>query len=82
MLLNQHGVLDEMVKEADAAEIKVSLPPETINFTKRFLFSRKLHKKHDKFKAIVLSAVCFGKPVVVFFPPEPPPKPPPDGGVK
>ncbi len=54
----EHGAADKLVSEADAQGIRVTVPGEAINFTKRFLFKNRLHKVSDGLKAVVESAHC------------------------
>jgi hypothetical protein len=84
--ITQIGCLDELVAEADRAGIVVLVPPEAVNFVKRYLFQHGYHKTSDqvasdKAGAMIRSASCSpggpgpgGPPV---FPPTPPGDPPP-----
>lgn len=75
------GYLQALVKDADQAGIVVRIPPDTINFVKKFLFQAGHHKISEKARGIVRSAACGGgggggPPV---FPPPGPGDPPPHG---
>jgi hypothetical protein len=59
-LLTQAGSLQQFLTEADAAGVKVSIPPATINYTKRFLFRQHLYKNSKKILEIIQSAHCIG----------------------
>lgn len=67
--------LEELVKEADRVGILVRIPPETINFVKKFLFHRGYHKVSDKALDVIRSAACIPAPL----PPGGPPVFPPPG---
>jgi hypothetical protein len=56
----EQGAADEFASEADAQGIRVMVPRETINFTKRFIFHKRLYQTNDGLKGIVQSAHCVG----------------------
>ena len=76
------GCLKELLAEADRAGVVVQVPPEAINFVKRFLFRNGHHKTSKKAANVIASAGCIptpqppngGPPV---FPPPGPGDPPP-----
>ena len=76
--IREVGALDDMVAAADAAALSVSIPAETINFVKQFLFSNNFYLKSEPIKNVVLCATCFSvghKPPVF-------PELPKDGGAE
>ena len=48
----------EMVEQADAQGLRVLVPAETVNFTKRHIFQRHLHKTSGGLRNVVESALC------------------------
>lgn len=54
----EQGAAEELAAEADAQGIKVTVPGDAINFTKRFIVKKRLHKTSDGLKGIVQSALC------------------------
>lgn len=66
--VTQLDCLNELVVEADCAGIIVKVPPETVNFVKKFLFQHGYHKTSNKAKDVIRSASCIPTPQ------------PPDGG--
>lgn len=57
-LFDAVGATEQILAASDAAKVTVSLPPDTINFTKRHIFEAKLHKESTGLKAIVESSHC------------------------
>jgi hypothetical protein len=60
--LDDMGCLNDLVAEADSEKIVVSLPPESVNFVKKFLFQRRLHRTSSKAREVIASASCGGGP--------------------
>ena len=70
--INKLGCMEELLREANDSKFVVNVPPETINFVKKFLFHNGHHKQSKTAHAIVESAACIPHPV----PPTPSPGPP------
>jgi hypothetical protein len=73
--VTQLGCLNELVAEAGRTGISVRVPPETVNFVKKFLFQRGYHKTSAKALDVIRSAACIPTPLP---PGGPPVFPPPD----
>jgi hypothetical protein len=75
--ITQLECLDELVVEADRSDVFVQVPPETINFVKRFLFHHGHHKTSERASNLIRSGSCLPTPQ----PPDggPPVFPPPTG---
>ena len=56
--MEEIGCLNDLVAEADRGKMFVSLPPNSVNFVKDFLFQRGLHKKSQKARDVIASASC------------------------
>lgn len=77
--LKSVGCLEALVAEADRAGRTISVPADTLNFVKSFLFHNGHHKSSEKAADMIRSASCGrppggGPPV---FPPPGPGDPPP-----
>jgi hypothetical protein len=69
------GCLDDLVAESGQAGMVVRVPPEAVNFVKRYLFQKGLHKTSESARGFITSVSC-GAP----FPPAPGPVFPHGGG--
>jgi hypothetical protein len=58
--LEEMGCLNDVVAEADRQKLFLSLPPNSVNFVKEFLFERGLHKTSQRAREIIASAACGG----------------------
>ena len=60
--LEEIGCLNDIVAEADREKICLSLPPNSVNFAKEFLFQRRLHKTSQTARHVIASASCGAPP--------------------
>jgi hypothetical protein len=60
--LEEMGCLSDLAAEADREKLVVSLPPNSVNFVKEFMFQRRLHKTSHKARDVLASAACGGPP--------------------
>jgi hypothetical protein len=69
------GCANDLIAQADKDGIVVHVPPETINFVKKFLFGGRHDKDSELIKDVIRSAACIPRPL----PPGGPPVFPPPG---